>query len=86
MVQRSVKPNKKKRVYIEDIKSRHTTHWDFDYLSMAELEALYRTKRTESAPGERKTRWPTRRKTLAAVLAGSAALLLAAVLILIFRL
>ena len=79
-----MKPEKKKRVYFEDIKSLHTTHWDLDYLSTAELEALYRTKRAESAPGDRIARWPTRRKILAAVLAGAAALLLVAVLILIF--
>jgi hypothetical protein len=32
---------KKPRVYIEKAKRQHTTHWDMDYLSDAEVNALY---------------------------------------------
>ena len=31
----------KLKIYHEEVKERHTTHWDLDYLSMQELEALY---------------------------------------------
>jgi hypothetical protein len=44
---------KKKRVYYEDIKASHTTHWDLDYLSQAELEALYRKNRKAGSSGYR---------------------------------
>ena len=44
---------KKKRVYYEDIKASHTTHWDLDYLSRAELEALYRKNRKAGSSGYR---------------------------------
>ena len=29
---------KKLRVYQEDVKSRHTAHWDWDYLTWEEIE------------------------------------------------
>ena len=44
---------KKKRVYYEDIKESHTTHWDLDYLSKAELEALYRKNHKEGSSAHR---------------------------------
>ncbi len=31
---------KKRRVYEEAAKTRETTHWDLDYLPMAEIDAL----------------------------------------------
>ena len=46
----SMKRGKKKRVYFEDSKAQHTTHWDLDYLSQAELEALYKTNRKAGRP------------------------------------
>lgn len=30
--------NKKRRVYQEEVKTRHTAHWDWDYLSWEEIE------------------------------------------------
>lgn len=30
--------NKKLRVYEEDVKTRHTAHWDWDYLPWKEVE------------------------------------------------
>jgi hypothetical protein len=32
--------NQKKKIFEEHIKTRHTTHWDWDYLPLRELEAL----------------------------------------------
>jgi hypothetical protein len=32
----------------EEVKTRHTTHWDLDYLPMAEIEKMYR--RGKNAP------------------------------------
>ncbi len=34
--------SKKLKIYHEEVKERHTTHWDLDYLSMQELKALYK--------------------------------------------
>ena len=48
---------KKQRVYYEDIKESHTTHWDLDYLSKAELEALYRKNRKEGRSAHRLLQW-----------------------------
>jgi hypothetical protein len=30
----------KKKIFEENVKTQHTTHWDWDYLSWEELEAL----------------------------------------------
>jgi hypothetical protein len=29
------------RIFIDDVKIRHTTHWDEDFMSREELEAAY---------------------------------------------
>ena len=86
---------KKNRVYFEDIKTKHTTHWDLDYLSQAELDKLYRKNRLRSGLVERQfsnqsesAKHPSgnpRVKTLAAVLAGSTAALLAVLAALLVR-
>lgn len=35
-------PRKKRfRIFIDDVKIRHTSHWDEDFMSRAELEAAY---------------------------------------------
>ena len=36
-------PSKKKpfRIFIDDVKIRHTSHWDEDFMSREELEAAY---------------------------------------------
>jgi len=41
----SDKPRKKARVIREAVKDRHTSHWDLDYLSRAELEDLMEKNR-----------------------------------------
>lgn len=33
-----IKMKKKLRVYQEDVKTRHTAHWDWDYLTWEEIE------------------------------------------------
>ena len=38
--EKSKKPTKKARVFREQVKDHHTSHWDLDYLSRAELERL----------------------------------------------
>ena len=38
--EKSKKPTKKARVFREQVKDHHTSHWDLDYLSSAELERL----------------------------------------------
>jgi transposase len=48
---------KKKRVYYEDSKAQHTTHWDLDYLSQAELEALYKKNRKAGRPAHNILHW-----------------------------
>ena len=52
--------NKKTRVIREDIKDRHTSHWDLDYLSREELEQLMSRKTgntpASSAPSDRAAR------------------------------
>ena len=84
---------KKNRVYIEDVKTEHTTHWDLDYLTQAELDKLFRKNRLKSGLveqpfknqnglAERPSGIP-RIKTLVAVLAGSTAALLAVLVVLI---
>lgn len=33
---------RKAKVYAEEVKNRHTTHWDLDYMSPEEVEDAYR--------------------------------------------
>ena len=40
--------NKKTRLIKEDIKDRHTSHWDLDYVSQEELERLMTQKPSQS--------------------------------------
>ena len=75
---------KKKRVFVENVKTEHTTHWDLDYLSLAELEALYDKKNRSDRAADRKATWFPRRSTLVAVLAASTAALLAVLLVLMW--
>ena len=42
---------KKVRIYKEQAKDRHTTHWDMDYLTWEEVEALY--SKAKEKPGKR---------------------------------
>lgn len=40
---------KKFKIYQDEIKTRHTSHWDWDYLSTEELEALMDEQREREA-------------------------------------
>ncbi|KPJ76200.1 MAG: hypothetical protein AMJ54_12630 [Deltaproteobacteria bacterium SG8_13] len=82
---KTVKPDKKKRVYFEQVKAQHTTHWDLDYLSQAELEALYTKNRRRRGYGRRQPNRGRSGKLPAAAVAGAAAVLLALILLLAFR-
>jgi len=41
----------KKRVIREDVKDKHTSHWDQDMLSWSELESLMQPTSIQSDPG-----------------------------------
>ncbi len=44
---------KKRRVYQEEAKTRQTSHWDWDYLPLSELERLVgQGKSTTTAPSD----------------------------------
>lgn len=45
---------KKQRVYFEDLKARHTSHWDWDYLPQAELDKLLAAAKRKNAAGKSK--------------------------------
>jgi hypothetical protein len=76
---------KKKRIYFEEIKARHTTHWDLDYLNKDELDALYRKKHQTGDIGNQKPKWFLRRTILKVLLIGSIAMLLLVLFLLFFR-
>lgn len=40
---------KKFKIYQEEVKERHTSHWDWDYLSTEEIEALMDEQRQREA-------------------------------------
>lgn len=43
---------KEDRIHSEEVKDRHTTHWDIDYLSTEELERAHREGRQQKNDGE----------------------------------
>ena len=83
MVKSSMNSQKKKRVYFEQPKAEHTTHWDLDYLSRVELDALYEKNRREGGLADSEPRRLPRKKTLLAVLAGATIALLVLILVLV---
>lgn len=40
--QNANRKDKEAKVYAEQVKNRHTTHWDLDYMSSKEIEDAYR--------------------------------------------
>jgi hypothetical protein len=50
------RPRKKMRIYKEQAKDRHTTHWDMDYLSQKEVEVLYASA-ADAGKAHRIKRW-----------------------------
>ena len=45
-----IRHKNKYRVHKETDKLRIVTHWDMDYLSLPEIESLYRQNRTDGPP------------------------------------
>lgn len=39
------------RIFIDDVKIRHTSHWDEDFMSREELEAAYAAPADEPSSG-----------------------------------
>jgi hypothetical protein len=44
---------RKFKVYQDEVKTRHTSHWDWDYLSTEEIEALLDEQREREAVAAR---------------------------------
>ncbi len=42
---------KKFKIHEDKVKTRHTSHWDWDYLSTEELDALVAERRAREAAG-----------------------------------
>jgi len=42
----------KEKIILEQVKDRHTSHWDLDMLSRAELEALMAARDDASGDGD----------------------------------
>jgi len=38
---------KPKKIHADEVKGRHTTHWDLDYLSVEQVHAAYESGRTD---------------------------------------
>jgi hypothetical protein len=38
---------KKTRVYAEDVKTQHTTHWDWDYMTQAQIDQMISSNRSK---------------------------------------
>lgn len=77
---------KKKRVYKEDVKTRHTAHWDWDYLTWEEID--HRLKETGIGEDNRispsaKTK---KRRSIFCILIGLALLIVTVLsIVIIFR-
>jgi hypothetical protein len=52
---------KKKRLFREEIKDRHTSHWDIDMMSREELEAMMAT--TEKSDGAETEKQDSKKET-----------------------
>ena len=80
------KPKRTFKIYQEDAKTRQTSHWDWDYMSTAELEALMqeRQEREQQSKSDRDRRADQpgaetrKRSRLIQVLAGLLVLILLA--------
>ena len=79
-------PEKKKRIYVEKVKEDHTTHWDLDYLSQAELDALYQKNRRKNGFSNLRLKWVPGRSFLKSILAGATLMFLASFILLLQRL
>lgn len=44
---------KSKKIHSDEVKGRHTTHWDLDYWSLEQVDAAYEAGRTDNDDRER---------------------------------
>jgi len=54
---------KKKRLFREEVKDRHTSHWDIDMMSREELEAMMAGSKKSDAPDTEKQASPKETKS-----------------------
>lgn len=48
-----MEPDKKNlKVFKEDVKMQHTSHWDWDYLTHAQIDAILKNAQSETESGE----------------------------------
>ena len=72
---------KKKRIYKDQAKDRHTTHWDMDYLPRKEVDALYAKSSTMQKKKEADTEGDPGRIGWILIIAGVSLLILSLVLV-----
>lgn len=75
------KKDKKIRIYKDQAKDRHTTHWDMDYLTRKEVEALYSKPKKKSGKREPNVEGDPARIGWILIIVGVALLILSLLLI-----
>ena len=43
---------RKAEVHAEEVKGRHTSHWDMDYMTREEMDAVYREQQDEGSESD----------------------------------
>jgi hypothetical protein len=76
------KQEKKTRIYKDQAKDRHTTHWDMDYLPRKEVDALYEKSEKKRYRKEPDTEGDPSRIGWTLVISGVALLFLSVLLVL----
>jgi hypothetical protein len=74
----------KNRIHQEDAKTRQTSHWDWDYLPLAELERLGRRQQALQAAREGEKRASDVRRILAWICLAAGVALLAALAVIVW--
>ncbi len=72
---------KKTRIYKDQAKDRHTTHWDLDYLPREEVESLYADSKKKKGGSEPEIEKNPGRIGWTLIIAGVALLILALLLV-----
>ena len=75
------KLSKKTRIYKDQAKDRHTTHWDMDYLPRKDVEALYAKTEKKQPRKEPDVEGDPRRIGWTLIIAGVVLLILTLLLI-----
>jgi len=58
MSEQSNEQKRKFRVYLDEAKERQTTHWDWDCMTTAEIDALMQANRSQSSTPARRASVP----------------------------